>query len=204
VILHKVDIPHPWNWRQLGTVPFKSYLSSPRLTRCKALLLGTLMLLLQEMQCFSLSLEWGDSAQRWCCSSRKALRGIQYSLKEQTEFNILTKLLDPLVSNIKDSLTNFQFFSHLLVCRDFAQSWPSSSMKTLTVGQRSFQKLTQFTMLNTVQSRLIWNIHASLQDLQCFSLSLEWADSAQRWCCLSRKTVRSRQNSFKDQRNSQY
>jgi hypothetical protein len=109
-----------------------------------------------------LSLERGDSAQRWCCSSRKALRGIQYSFKEQTEFNILTKLLDPLVSNVKDSLRNLQFFSHLLVCRDFAQSWRSSPMKTLTVGQRSFQKLTQFTMLNKVQGPLACTINASL------------------------------------------
>jgi hypothetical protein len=35
-------------------------------------------------------------------------------------------------------------------------------MKTLTVGQRSFQKLTQFTMLNKVQCPLACNINASL------------------------------------------
>jgi hypothetical protein len=51
-------------------------------------------------------------------------------------------LLDPLVSNMKDSLTNLQFLSHILVCGDLAQSWYSSPMKMLTVRQRSFQKLT--------------------------------------------------------------
>jgi hypothetical protein len=100
------------------------------LNKCKTLLLVTLMLLLQEPQCFSHSLERGDSAQRWCCSSKKTLRGRQFSFKEQTEFTILTMLLDPLVSNIKESLTNLQFFSHLLVCGDSAQSWCCSSKKT--------------------------------------------------------------------------
>jgi hypothetical protein len=36
-------------------------------------------------------------------------------------------------------------------------------MKTLTVGERSFQKLTQFTMLNKVQETLGFNINASLK-----------------------------------------
>jgi hypothetical protein len=35
-------------------------------------------------------------------------------------------------------------------------------MKTLTLGQRSFQKITQFTMLNKVQGPLVCNINASL------------------------------------------
>jgi hypothetical protein len=119
-------------------------------------------LLLQELQCFSHSLEWGDSAQRWCCSCRKTVRSRQNSFKEQNEFTTLTMLLDPLFSNITDSLTNLQFFSHLLLCGDFAQSWRSSTMKTLTVAQRSFQKLAQFTMLNKLQEPLACNINASL------------------------------------------
>jgi hypothetical protein len=117
---------------------------------------------LQELQCFSLSLEWGDSAQWWCCSSRKTVRSRQKSFKEQNEFTILSMLTDPLFSNVKDSLKNLQFFSHLLLCGDFAQSWWSSPMKTLTVGQQSFQKLTQFTMLKKVQGPLACNINASL------------------------------------------
>jgi hypothetical protein len=35
-------------------------------------------------------------------------------------------------------------------------------MKTLTVDQRSFQKVTQFTMLNKVKFPLAWNVNASL------------------------------------------
>jgi hypothetical protein len=108
-------------------------------------------------------------------------------------------VLDPLFSNIKDSLTNLQFFSHLLVCGDFAQSLCSSHMKTLKVRQRSFQKLTEFTKLNKVQDPLACKINPSLQELQCFSLSLEWGDSTQRWYCSSRKTLRGTQYSFKEQ-----
>jgi hypothetical protein len=65
---------------------------------------------LTELQWFSRSLEWGDSPERWCCSSRKTLNITQYSFKEQTEFTILTKLLDPLVSNIKQSLRKATVF----------------------------------------------------------------------------------------------
>jgi hypothetical protein len=36
---------------------------------------------------------------------QETLRGKQYSFIEQTEFTILTMLLDPLVSNIEDALT---------------------------------------------------------------------------------------------------
>jgi hypothetical protein len=104
-ILHKDDDPHSWEQRLVSSMPLKFKMSSPCLTRCKTLLLVTLMLILKELQCFSHSLEWGNSAQRWCCSSRKTLRGRQYSFREQTDITIWTKLLDPLVSNIKDFLT---------------------------------------------------------------------------------------------------
>jgi hypothetical protein len=39
---------------------------------------------------------------------------MQYSFKEQTEFTIVTEFLDPLTSNIKDSLRKLQVFSHLV------------------------------------------------------------------------------------------
>jgi hypothetical protein len=86
----------------------------------------------------------------------------QYSFKEQTEFTILTNFLDPLVSNMKDSLTNLQFFCHLLVCGEFARSLCFSPMKTLKATQHSFQKLTEFTMLNKVQDPLACKINPSL------------------------------------------
>jgi hypothetical protein len=75
-------------------------------------------------------------------------------------------LLDPLFSNITDSLTNLQFFSHLLLGGDFAQRRRSSTMKTLTVAQRSFQKLTQFTMLNKLQEPLACKVNLLLEELQ--------------------------------------
>jgi hypothetical protein len=63
---------------------------------------------------------------------------------------------------MKDSLTKLQFFSHLLLGGDFAQSLCSSPMKTLKVRQHSYQKLTQFTMLNKVQDPLACKVNPSL------------------------------------------
>jgi hypothetical protein len=39
-------------------------------------------------------------------------------------------------------------------------------MKTLTVAQRSFQKLTQFTMLNKLQEPLACKVNLLLEELQ--------------------------------------
>jgi hypothetical protein len=52
-------------------------------------------------------------------------------------------------------------------------------MKTLTVGQRSFEKLIQYTMLNKVQTLLLVKLLLLLKELKCFSLSHEWGDSAE-------------------------
>jgi hypothetical protein len=57
------------------------------------------------MQCWFHSLEREDFAQKWYSSPMKTLRGRKYSFKEQTQFTIENKVLDPLVSNINDSLT---------------------------------------------------------------------------------------------------
>jgi hypothetical protein len=46
-------------------------------------------------------------------------------------------LLDPLISNIKDSLTETEVFLPFIYGGDFAQSLGSSPMKTLKVRQRS-------------------------------------------------------------------
>jgi hypothetical protein len=81
---------------------------------------------------------------------------------EQNEFTILTMLLDALFSNINDSITNLQFFSHLHVFGDFAQSLCSSPMKTLKARHHSFHKLTKFTMLNKVQDPLAYKVNPSL------------------------------------------
>jgi hypothetical protein len=115
----------------------------------------------------------GWLTQRWCCSSRKTLRGVQYSFQEQTEFTIQTMLLDLLVSIKKDSLTYLQFFSHLLVCGDFAQSFCSSHMKTLKARQHSFKKQTQFTMLHKVQDPLACKVNPSLTRATVF-LPFTW------------------------------
>jgi hypothetical protein len=138
-------------------------------------------------------------AQWWCSSPLETLRGREYSLKQHTQFTMLKMVLNHLASNINDfhrRATEF-LLSHWRGC--FAQGWYSSHMKTLTGRQHSFQSLTQFTMPNKVQDPFACNINVLLQELQCFSHSLEWRDSAQRWCCTSRKTLRGRQYSFKEQ-----
>jgi hypothetical protein len=101
------------------------------------------------------------------------LRSRQNSFKEHNKFTILTMLLDPLFSHIKDSLTNFQFFSHLLACSDFAQSLCSSPMKSL--GRRVYflKVYTQFSILNTLLNHLASNINGFLRKAQCFSIHLK-------------------------------
>jgi hypothetical protein len=118
-VLHKVDMLHLWKRWQSGRVLFKCELGSPCITRWKALLLVTLMLLLQSCSDSPLHLNGVIQQERWCCSSRKTLSVMQYSLKEQTEFTILTKLLDSLVSNIKDSLTKAAVFLPFTFMRRF-------------------------------------------------------------------------------------
>jgi hypothetical protein len=129
----------------------------------------------------------------------ETLSGRAYSLKQHTQFSILNILLNHLASNINGLLKKATVFLHSLERCCIAQSWWSSPLKTLTVRKHSFQMLTQLTMHNKVQGPLACNISASLTELQCFSLSLEWGDSAERWCCLSRKTLRCRQYFFKQQ-----
>jgi hypothetical protein len=154
------------------------------------------MLLLQEPQCFSHSLERGDSAQRWCGSSRKTLRDGQYSFKEQTGFTILTKLADPLVSNIKDSLKKLQFFSHSLVWGDFAQRWCSLPIETRSAKEYTIKQHTQCTMLTMLLRHLASNIYDFLIRAIVFLHSFERGCYAQSWCSSPMKTLTGRQRSF--------
>jgi hypothetical protein len=95
---------------------------------------------LAELQCFSHLLEWDDSVERWCYSSRETLRVTQYSFKEQTECTILTKFLDALVSNIKDSLTKAAVFLPFNSRQWFYTEFLFSTMKTVKVRLRSSLK----------------------------------------------------------------
>jgi hypothetical protein len=155
------------------------------------------MLLLQELPCFSHSLERGDSTQRWYCSSRKTLRGTQYSFKEQTEFPILTEFLDPLGSNIKDSLRKLQVFSHSLVCSHYAQRWCSSPMETLRGIVYCLKQHTQFSNLNMLLNHLVSNINCVLRKATVFLHSLERGCFAQSWHSSPLKCWQSRSVLFK-------
>jgi hypothetical protein len=136
---------------------------------------------LQELQCFSHSLEWGNSAQRWCWASSKILRGRQDSFKEQTEFTILIKLADSLVSNIKDSLKKLQFFSHSRVWGDCAQRLCSLPMETGSGRVYTIKQHTQCTMLNMLLSLLASNIYDFLRRATVFLHSIERGCFAQSW-----------------------
>jgi hypothetical protein len=154
------------------------------------------MLLQQELQCFSHSLVRADSAQRWCCSYRKTVRSRQYSFKDETEFTILTKLADPPVSNIKDSLKKPQFFSHSLVWGDFAQRWCSLPMETRSAKEYTIKQHTQCTMLTMLLSHLASNIYDFLRRAIVLLHSFERGCFAQSWCSSPMKTLTDRQRSF--------
>jgi hypothetical protein len=133
------------------------------------------MLLLQELQCFSHSLERGDSAQRWCCLSKKTLRDGQYSFKEQTEFTIQPNLLDPHVSNIKDSITRAAVFLPFT-----CMSWFCTKMMFLILGnterrEYSLKQHTQFSMLKMVLNHLLLTLMIFLEELRCFFFHIKGA-----------------------------
>jgi hypothetical protein len=120
------------------------------------------MILLQELQCFFLSLERGHFAKSWCSSLMKTLRVKQYSFEQLRQYTMLKKVLDPLASNINDFLRRATVFLHSLERGYFAQSWCSPQMKTVTGRQCSFKQQTQFTMLNKVLDPFASNINDSL------------------------------------------
>jgi hypothetical protein len=120
------------------------------------------MILLNKLHCIFHSLVWDDFEQRWCSSFMTTMRGRHYSLKQQTQFTMTNKVIDPLAYNINDFLRRATVFLHLLERGFFAQNWCSSLMKMVRGRQYTFQKLTQFTMLNKMLDPLYSNIDDSL------------------------------------------
>jgi hypothetical protein len=120
------------------------------------------MILLYKLHSIFHSLVWAHFEQRCCSSLMKTVRVRHYFLKQQTQFTMLNKVLDPPASNNNDFLRRATVFLHSLERDYFAQSWCSSPMKMLRGSQYSFQKLTQFTMINKVLHPLACNINDSL------------------------------------------
>jgi hypothetical protein len=79
---------------------------------------------------------------------------------------MIHKVLDTLASNINDFFRRATVFLHSLERGYFAQSSCSSPMKTLRGRQDSFEKLTQFTMVNKVLTLLLQTLKILLQELQ--------------------------------------
>jgi hypothetical protein len=114
----------------------------------------------------------------WFCKKvifwpMKTLRVRQYSLKQQTQFTVLNKVLDPLASNINDSLPRATVLLPFTWMGGYSQKLMFSPMKTLRGGQYSFQKLSQYTMLNKVLDPLASNINDLLRKGTVFLHSLQ-------------------------------
>jgi dTDP-4-dehydrorhamnose 3,5-epimerase-like enzyme len=107
-------------------------------------------------------LVWGDFAQRWCSSPMKTLRGRHYSLKQHTQFTILNKVLDPLTSNINDSLTRATVPLPFTWMGWFCKNVMFSPMKSLRGRHYSLKQQTQFTMLNKEPDLLASIINGSI------------------------------------------
>jgi hypothetical protein len=124
----------------------------------------------------------------WCfCkkvmfSPMKTLRGRHFSLKQQTQFTMLSTVLDSLASNINDFLRRAAVFFHSLERGYFAQSWFPHPWKCREGRQYSFQKLTQFTMFSKVLDPLAFNIYDSLTRATVL-LPFTWMG----WCCKKMK-----------------
>jgi hypothetical protein len=128
---------------------------------------------LTRVQCFFHSLDCYDLEQRWCFSPMKILRSRQYFFKKLTQFTVLNKVLDPLASNINDSLPRATVLLPFTWMGGYSKKVMFSPMKTLRGRQYSFQKLTQYTMLNKVLDPLASNINDLLRKGTVFLHSLQ-------------------------------
>jgi hypothetical protein len=120
------------------------------------------MILFQQLQCSFDSLEWGDFAKRWWSSPMITLRGRQNSFKQLTEFTMLNTLLDPLASNINDSLTRPTVLLPFTWMGRFSKKVMFSPMRTLRGRHYSIKQQSQFTMLKKVLNTLVSIINDSL------------------------------------------
>jgi hypothetical protein len=75
---------------------------------------------------------------------------------------MLIMVLDPLVSNINDSLTRGTVLLAFTITGNFAQSGCSSHYKTMTEGRYSCYVLPQFSLLKKVLNSHACNIKGSL------------------------------------------
>jgi hypothetical protein len=119
-------------------------------------------------------LERANLAQRWCSSPRKKLRVRQYSLRQQTQFQLQKNMLAPLASNIIDSLTQATLQLQFSLWGHCEQRWCFSLLKTLTARHYSLTQETQFTM----QSKLLDPLSSNMKDFiqtRVFLHSLERA-----------------------------
>jgi hypothetical protein len=153
-------------------------------------------LFLRSTTVFLHSLESGYFAESWCFSPMKTLRGRQNSFQKITQFTVLSKLPDPLASNINDCLPQATLS---LPCTCEGRFWTEMillNLKTLW-GRHCFRKQQPpFTMTSKVLNHLASNIYHFLRSSTVFLHSLERGYFAENWCSSPMKTLRGRQNSF--------
>jgi hypothetical protein len=110
----------------------------------------------------NLPFSWGHCEQRWYFSLLKKLTGGQYSLIQQTQVTMQSKLLDPAPSNMNDFLRSTTMFLHSLERGYSAQSWCFSPMEKLRGRQYFFTQHTRIKPQNKALAPLASNMNDSL------------------------------------------
>jgi hypothetical protein len=86
----------------------------------------------------------------------------QYSLKQLTQFTMLNKVLDPLASNINDSLKRTTVILPFISKGLFGTKLMFLTHENAERWVIFFNQLTQFTMLNNVLDSVACNFNGSL------------------------------------------
>jgi hypothetical protein len=109
----------------------------------------------------------------------KTLRGRQYSFKQLTQFIMLNNMVDPLASNINDSLTRSTVLLAFTCMGHFGTKVMFHTHINTEIWQCSFKEPTQFTVLNKVLDPLASSINDSLTRDTVLFHSLERCSFAQ-------------------------
>jgi hypothetical protein len=157
---------------------------------CYTLLLLTLIVFLQEIECFFHSVERIHFAQRCCSSPMKTLRGRQHSFKMLTCFTLLNNVQDPLPCYINHSLPRGTVLLWFTWERRFCTNIMCHTWESWEFGTLLPKNLVNSLCWKTGQTLL------PLQKMQGFLPSTQWGYRAQRWWYSTMRTLRGRQYCF--------
>jgi hypothetical protein len=137
----------------------------------------------------------GIFEQRWCFSLLKTLRGRQYSLIQQTQFTMQSKMLDPLPSNMKDFLRRSTVFLHSLEMGIMYKVEVLHPWKRWEVGSIPLNSKLNSNCKEGA-SRSCFKHYDSLTQATLHLLFTFVGDFEQRWCFSLLKSLRGRQYSL--------